>query len=105
MSLVRRDENLVPSLGILAMDIDEKVTPLLPPLRRLSGALIAGALEDGAGAAAGLAAGDVIYEMNNRSIGSLKDLLEAASDLKSGQSVVLHIERAGQLQFVQLDAY
>ena len=68
MSLVKKDQNLVPRLGILPTDLDEKVTPLLPPLRKLSGAVIVGAIDDGPAAAAGLRAGDVIYEINNRPV-------------------------------------
>jgi serine protease Do len=103
MSLVRRDENLVPRLGILAADLDEKITPLIPSARKLSGAVILGAVEDGPAAAVGLRAGDIVYEVNNRTIKGLKDLADASNELKSGQSVVLHVERSGQLQFVQLD--
>jgi serine protease Do len=103
MSLVRRDQNLAPRLGILAVDLDEKVTPLLAGLRRLSGAVIVGALQDGAGAAAGLRAGDVVYEINNRPVKGLKDLMDAEGQLKAGQPVVLYIERSGQFQFVQVE--
>jgi serine protease Do len=103
MALVRKEQNLVPRLGILATDLDEKVTPLMPTLRKLSGAVILGALDDGAGAAAGLRAGDVVYEMNNRPVRSLKDLMDASRGLKANQAVVLQIERSGQLQFVSVD--
>ena len=75
----------------------------MPTLRKLSGAVILGALDDGVGAAAGLRAGDVVYEMNNRPVRSLKDLMDASRELKANQAVVLQIERAGQLQFVSVD--
>ncbi len=101
LSLVKKDENLVPRIGVLAVDLDEKVTPLMPGLRKLSGAVIVGAVEDGAGS--GLRAGDVVYAVNNRPIKSLNDLKDAARELKAGQPVVLYIERSGQLQFVQVD--
>jgi serine protease Do len=102
MSLAREDRNLVRRLGILALDLDEKVTPILPELRKLSGAVVAGALDDGP-AASTLTAGDVIYEINNRPVKGLKDLVDAVGALKPGQSVVLQIERLGQLQFVLVD--
>jgi serine protease Do len=104
MALINRGENLVPRLGILAVDLDEKVTPLLPSLRKLSGAVVAATIEDGAGAAAGLRAGDVIYEINNRPVRGLKELLDASKDFKPGETVVLYLERFGQLQFIQVDA-
>jgi serine protease Do len=103
MSLVRKDQNLVPRLAILATDLDEKVTPFMPPLRKLSGVVVLGAVEDGAGSAAGLRVGDVIYEINNRPVKSLKDVMEACRNFKADQPVVLQIERSGQLQFVTVD--
>jgi serine protease Do len=102
LSLVNKDQNLVPRLGILAAELDEQTLPLMPSLRKLSGVVILGAVEDGPGAAAGLRAGDVIYEINNRTVKSLKDLMDAARELKENQSVVLHVERSGQLQFIEL---
>ena len=103
MSLVKKDQNLVPHLGILAAELDEKTIPLMPTLRRMFGAVILGAIEDGPAAASGLRAGDVIYEINNRTVRNLKDLMDAARGLKENQSVVLHVERSGQLQFVEVD--
>jgi serine protease Do len=103
MSLVKPDQSLVPRLGLLAADLDEKVIPLMPTLRKFLGAVVLGALDGGPAAAVGLRAGDVIYEINNRPVKNLKDLTDASAALKSGQIVVLHIERSGQLQFVELD--
>jgi serine protease Do len=103
MSLVSKDQNLDPRLGILAVDLDEKVMPLMPTVRKFSGVVVVGAVEDGAAAAAGLRAGDVVYEINNRPVKSLKELISATHDVKPGRPVVLQIERSGQLQFVEVD--
>jgi serine protease Do len=103
MSLVKKDQNLVARLGVLAAELDEKTLPLMPTLRKVSGTVILGAIADGPAAAAGLRAGDVIYEINNRTVKTLKDLMDAVRDLKENQAVVLQIERSGQLQFVELD--
>jgi len=102
MSLVKKDQNLVARLGILATELDEKILPLMPTLRKMFGTVILGVIEDGPAAAAGLRAGDVIYEIDNKTLRSLKDLMDAARDLKPNQTVVLHIERSGQLQFVEV---
>jgi serine protease Do len=101
MALINKDENVVPALGILAVDL-EKAMPLMPAVRKLSGAVVVGAIEDGAAAEAGLRAGDVVYEINNRPVRGVKDLLDAARNLKSGRTAVLHIERQSQLQFVEV---
>jgi len=103
MSLVKKDQNQVPRLGILAADLDEKTLPLMPNLRKIFGAVVVGAIEGSPAAEAGLLAGDVIYEINNLTVRNLKDLTDAARDLKGNQAVVLHIERSGQLQFVEVD--
>jgi len=103
MSLAKKDQNLVARLGILAAELDEKSLPLVVTPRKIFGAVILGAIADGPAAAAGLRAGDVIYEINNQPVRNLKDLTDAARDLKGNQAVVLHIERSGQLQFVEVD--
>jgi len=101
ISLIKRDQNVVPNLGVLAVDLDTAM-PLMPSARKLNGAVVVGAIEDGAAAAAGLRAGDIIYEMNNRPVKSFRDLFDAAQNLKSGRRAVLQIERSGQFQFVEV---
>src|SRR6185503_15853740 len=68
MSLVKKDQNQVPRLGILAADLDEKTLPLMPNLRKIFGAVVVGAIEGSPAAEAGLLAGDVIYEINNLTV-------------------------------------
>lgn len=104
LSLVRGEENSVPQLGILAVDLDERVTPLLPSLRKLSGAVVGGIVVRASGQEDTLHAGDVIYSMNGVPVRGLAELKAAASKLSHGQSVALYIERFGQLQYLVLDA-
>lgn len=108
LSLVRGGENAVPQLGILAVDLDERVTPLLPATRKLSGAVVAGVVARAASASsaeeAPVHAGDVIYALNGEPIRRLADLKTAAATLRHGQPVALHLERFGQLQYVVLEA-
>ncbi|MDX1980448.1 MAG: trypsin-like peptidase domain-containing protein [Bryobacteraceae bacterium] len=42
LSLLDGERNTIPRLGILAVELDAKVAPMLPPLRRLSGVVVAG---------------------------------------------------------------
>ena len=104
LSLVRGEENFVPQLGILAVDLDERVTPLLPALRRLSGAVVGGIVARASGQEDTLHTGDVIYSMNGAPVRGLAELKAAAGKLRHGQNVALYIERFGQLQYVLLDA-
>ena len=41
--LVTREANLVRKIGVLALTLDEKVTPILPSLRKLEGVVVAAA--------------------------------------------------------------
>ncbi len=104
LSLVRGEENSVPQLGILAVDLDERVTPLLPSLRRLSGVVVGGIVARASGQEDTLHAGDVIYSMNGAPVRGLAELKAAAGKLRHGQNVALYLERLGQLQYVLLDA-
>ena len=45
----------------------------------------------------------MIYEINNRPVKNLNDLMGAARELKPGQPVVLQVEKSGQLQFVEIE--
>ena len=91
---------LVRQLGILAVTVDEKVTAILPDLRRLSGVAVAAVPAEYAGLNPGLLPGDVIYELNNRRIASLDELRDALKDKKSGDAIALLVERFGQLIYV-----
>lgn len=104
LSLLSGDANAVPRLGILGVELDARVTPLLPPLRKPAGVVVAGATADlAASQDGGLEAGDVIYAINTTTVRSLADLRAAVQDLPRGATVALYIERLGQLQFVLIE--
>jgi serine protease Do len=102
-SLATGEENMIPRLGILAVDLDEKVTPLLPPLRKLSGVVVAGVLVDVSSQEDPFLAGDVIYAVNNTAVRSLQDLKAAVNGIMAGEVVAVQVERAGQLQFLLME--
>jgi serine protease Do len=93
-SLVQGEANRVAKFGLFGIDLDEKVTPMLPPMRRLSGVVVLVAAADT------FLPGDVIYEVNGTKIDNLDGLKAVAGALASGQAVAVHLERLGQLQFV-----
>jgi serine protease Do len=94
------DKALVRRLGILAVTVDARVTAVLPDLRRPLGVAVAALAAEYAGLNPGLIAGDVIYSINNRSVGSVEDLREALKGKKSGEPITLLVERFGQLIYV-----
>jgi serine protease Do len=98
--LANYDTALVRQLGILAVTVDQRVTAILPDLRRLSGVAVAAVPAEFAGLNPGLVAGDVIYSLNNRRIASLDELRDALKDKKPGDPIALLVEREGQLIYV-----
>jgi serine protease Do len=98
--LVNAQANLVRELGILAMTLDEKVTPELPDTRRLYGVVVAAIPVEFAALNPGLRPGDVIYELNAHKIHSLAELREALAALKPGDAVALLAEHDGTLGYV-----
>jgi len=98
--LVNGQSNLVRELGILAMTLDEKVTPNLPETRRLSGVVVAAIPAEFAALNPGLSPGDVIYALNKAKVESLEELRTALMSLKPGDPVVLLTEHDRTLGYV-----
>lgn len=103
LSLLDGDTNTIRKLGIVVVELDEKVTPMLPPLRRLAGVVVAGQVAGIAERAENLLPGDVIYECNNGRVRNIAELKAAVDKAAKGSPVALHIERQGQLQYLLLD--
>ena len=99
--MVDPSKNLVPQLGILALELNEDLEDLLPFLRADNGVLVA-AIPAGATKVYDFKPGDVIYSVNGVEIQSLDDLHSDLRGRKKGDVIVLQIEREGQLQFVIL---
>lgn len=101
--LVNPASNLVPQLGVLAIDLDGELAKLIPRLRQPGGALIAAVAAGERPWEEGFEAGDVIHSLNGAPIASLAALRTAASGLRSGDAVVAQVERRGRLLFVALE--
>jgi serine protease Do len=103
LSLLSGPENNIRQLGILAIELTEKVTPMLPALRKFTGVVVAGVISDQSSGDGRLQAGDVIHEINGKQILDLAGLKAALAPFAHGETVALQIDRQGQLQFVLLD--
>jgi len=95
--------NLVPQLAILGIGVDDRVRSMVGDLRSPGGVLVLGRAADLLGPDIGLVTGDVIHSINNRPVDTVDNLRSALSQLKSGDSVALQIERAAKLQFVSFE--
>ncbi len=96
-------KDLVPQLGFLGVQIDKKISALVPDLRMASGVIVAARTTFGATVDSGLETGDVIHALNGTTIISLDALNAALKPIKPGDPVVLQIERDGQLQYLAFE--
>jgi len=101
--MVDPTKNLVNRLGILGIDVDEKVTALLPDLRKHYGVVIAARGGDSSYSGDSLHLGDVIYELNNAPVTDVASLRKQLDQLKDSDAVVLQVERDGRLMYITLE--
>ena len=101
--LVNPEKNLIPKLGILGVEIDRKLAPMLPDLRKQSGVVVAARAAGSEGLEVDLRPGDVIYAINNEPTSTVASLTTALGQMKTGDAVVLQVERDGQLMYVAFE--
>jgi serine protease Do len=101
--LVNPEENLVPRLGILGIGIDKKLAELLPDLRNSYGVVVAAGSATDLASGTGLKPGDVIYSVNGSPVSTVAALKNRINEFKTGQEVVIQIERSGRLMYVTLE--
>jgi serine protease Do len=97
--MVTPDQNLIPRLGILGLDLTPDLASQIPNLRDPRGVVVAAVASDADGGA-GLAPGDVIYGVNGVEVRTLADLRAAIGQAASGAALVFQVGRSGQLRFV-----
>jgi len=88
--------------GVAVADLDTRTRRQFDIPSDLQGVAIVSVDADSAAAAAGLAPGDVIVEMNRRRVTSADELLEVSRESK-GQRVLLRVWREGGTRFVVID--
>ena len=96
------DENLVPRLGVLAVDITDSIRKMVPRMRVPSGVLVV-ATSPGESTGA-LVVGDVIHTYNGNTVDNLETLKAGLEDLGEETPLVLQVERRGVLRYVPLTA-
>ena len=100
--LVDPEKNLISKLGILGIEIDKKITELLPDVREASGVIVAAKVAGLGGQENSLAVGDIIHGLNGTPVISLDFLRSKLDAIKPGTPVVLQIERDEVLTYVTL---
>ena len=93
-------KNLVSHLGIIGVELNVDLAHSLPELRIPSGVIVAAKTLGVGSGEIPLQTGDVIHGLNGTTVTGLTDLREDLAKLAPGDSVVLWIERYGQLIYV-----
>jgi serine protease Do len=94
-------ENRVLRLGILGVTLDRRLALILPALRVTAGVVVVSTVADAIDARdGGLAPGDVIYAINRTAVQDLAQLRTELDRLKTGDPVVIAVERRGELLYV-----
>ncbi len=102
LDAINREDSLIPRLGILAIDLSSELRSKLN-LRISSGVVVVGRAVDLIGPETGLQAGDVIHQLNLTPIDSLEKLRGTVRDLKTGDPVVLQVEREDGLSYLSFE--
>jgi serine protease Do len=103
LSMVTPEKNLIPRLGVLALELDDELRRAAGPLRAHEGVLVA-ARSGGSDETDELRPGDVVYAVNGVSVLGLSELRAAVGRPAPGQPLVLHVERASRLIYVVIEA-
>jgi serine protease Do len=99
--MVNPEKNLIRRLGILGIEITDKLADLLPDLRHDYGVVVAARATDAPGSM--LEPGDVIYEVNKTPAVSITALRAALDSTKPGDVAVLQVQRGTRLRYIAID--
>jgi serine protease Do len=98
-SLADPQKNLVRELGIIGIEIDQRIAAQLPELRDPFGIIVAARSTEGSSANP-LTAGDVIRTLNGQAMTTLDRLRSVLKALPNGAAVALQIQREQRLMYV-----
>jgi serine protease Do len=101
--LIHPEKNLIARLGILCIEIDKEVAKMMPGLRRDYGLIVAAKTDGGQSQLIDLQPGDIIEAVNNSPVALLDTLRTTLSQMKTGDPVVLQIERDGRFQYLAFE--
>ena len=93
------EKNLVTELGILGVEIDQRIAAAATGLRDPNGVIVVARAAGGSNDVP-LLAKDVIRRVNNQQISTLQGLRDAVRALTAGAPVTLQIQREGRLMYV-----
>jgi len=102
--LASREENLIPELGIFAIDLSDSLRARIAPERHDHGGVLVAAREaDGPALDDNFQSGDVLYALNRETVKSVAALRLLVKKLKPGDAIAAQVERQGKLRFVSFE--
>ena len=93
---------LIPKLSIFVTDLDDRVKPLLSSNRSDFGVVVV-AQTAGPNADAGLQTGDIVRAIDRTRLQSTSQFQAIVRDVRSGDPVVLQIERGGTFRYLAFE--
>lgn len=93
------EKNLIPELGILGVEIDQRIAAAATGLRDPYGIIVVARAAGGASDVP-LQPRDVIRRVNNLQLSTLQSLTDALRGLTPGAPVTLQIQREGKLMYL-----
>jgi serine protease Do len=103
LDMVDPQKNLIRKIGVLALDLDDRILGILSDLRIKSGVVVVANTAYSRVVDARLQPGDVIHAVNAKPVLSLDDLRKELNAYHSGAAVVLQIERKDGMDYVAFE--
>jgi serine protease Do len=101
--LIDPQNSLIGPLGIFAIELNRSIAESMCGLRSSSGLIVAGKVDYTPPIDADIGVGDVIRSINGTLLTSTAEFRSQLENFKTGDPVVLEIERQGRYQFVPFD--
>jgi serine protease Do len=102
-TMVDSRSNLVPRLGILALDLNDQLRSMVGELRNPTGVIVVARAAELISPETGLRTGDVIHSLNGHPVESVEALRAATRQITPGQAIALQIERDGGFLYLAFE--
>jgi S1-C subfamily serine protease len=94
---------MISQFGILGLNVTREIAAMLPALRKSEGVVVAARSAGTPGWRDSFIPGDVICAINREPVKNLADLRALTKQLRTGDAVVVQIQRGGQMQFLAFE--
>ena len=96
-------KSLVPRLNVFVTGLDGRVKPLLHGIRSDSGIVVVAQISGPNALDTGLETGDIIRTIDRTALQTTSQFENLVRNVRSGDAVVLQVERNGKLQYLAFE--